>query len=73
MSYRSSITIDEQQLARAQDALGTTGVQDTVERAMDEAIRRKLREALLRRLRTGEGVDLGPEILDEVRAPRTFP
>ncbi|HEX6203257.1 MAG TPA: DUF2191 domain-containing protein [Thermoanaerobaculia bacterium] len=60
---RTSLAIDEERLARAQQALGTTGVKDTIDRALDEVYRAELRRRLAERVRTGEGVDRGVELL----------
>jgi len=64
---RTSIELDEELLARAQEVLGTKGVKATVERALEEVWRAHLRQRLLRRLETGEGLDLTPEVLEESR------
>ena len=57
-------------LSRAQKALGTRGLKDTVEKAFREAIRRDLRERLAKRIETGAGVDRSPELLAESRPTR---
>jgi Arc/MetJ family transcription regulator len=64
---RTSIELDEEQLTRAQRVLGTTGVKDTIERAFDQVLRADLRRRLAERIRTGEGIDRGDEVLDESR------
>jgi len=64
---RTSLVIDEQQLARAQRVLGTTGVKDTVDRALEEVLRVDLRRRLAERVRSGEGIDRGEEVLRESR------
>lgn len=70
MPRRTSIDVDDEKLARVQQVLGTTGLKDTVERAFDEVLRAHLRRRLAERIRTGEGVDRGPEILKAVRPER---
>ncbi len=60
---RTSLEIDEDRLTRAQQVLGTKGVKDTIDRALDEVLRADLRRRLAERLRTGEGIDRGEEIL----------
>lgn len=60
---RTSLEIDENRLTRAQQVLGTKGVKDTIDRALDEVLRADLRRRLAERLRTGEGIDRGEEIL----------
>lgn len=49
--------VDDALLAEAQAALGTTGLRDTVDRALGEAVRAERRRDLLDQLRTGEGFD----------------
>lgn len=64
---RTSLEIDEDRLAQAQRILGTSGVKDTVDRALEEVLRSDLRRRLAARLRSGEGVDLGVDILESSR------
>jgi hypothetical protein len=47
--------------------LGTKGVKDTIDRALDEVLRADLRKRLAERIRTGEGIDRGEEILEASR------
>ena len=67
MIKRTSIELDSEKLANVQRILGTKGLKDTVERAFDEIIRAELRRRLFERLRTGEGIDTGPEMLEQIR------
>jgi Arc/MetJ family transcription regulator len=64
---RTSIELDEEELTRAQAVLGTKGVKDTIDRALQEVIRADLRKRLAERIRTGEGIDRGEEILEASR------
>lgn len=64
---RTSIELDEEQLTRAQRVLGTRGVKDTIERAFDQVLRADLRRRLAERIRSGEGIDRGDEVLAESR------
>lgn len=64
---RTSVELDEARLHRAQKVLGTKGVKDTIDRALDEILRADLRRRLAERIRTGEGVDRGEEILEASR------
>jgi len=64
---RTSIEIDERQLDRARSALGTTGIKDTIDRALDEVIRADLRRHLAERVKSGKGIDRGPDVLEESR------
>ena len=71
MIRRTTIEIDDELLAQAAEALGTTGMRETVHRALDEAVRATLRRELADQLRTGEGLDIhDPEVFAAVRAPR---
>jgi len=64
---RTSVEIDERQLDRAQRVLGTVGIKDTIDRALDEVIRADLRRRLAERLKSGKGIDRGAEVLEESR------
>lgn len=64
---RTSLEIDEELLARAQQVLGTKGIKDTVARALEEVSRTDLRRRLALRVRSGEGIDRGTEVLDSSR------
>jgi Arc/MetJ family transcription regulator len=68
---KTTIEVDEELLARAQEALGTKGLKDTVDRALEDAWRAHLRRRLLHRIRTQEGVDIGPQMLEQTRASWT--
>ncbi len=60
---RTTIEIDEELLANAQNVLGTTGLKDTVDAALDEVVRAHLRRRLIERIKTGKGIDRGEHIL----------
>ena len=64
---RTSLEIDDERLARAQKVLGTTGVKDTIERALDEVVRADLRRQLAERIRTGQGVDRSDALFEATR------
>lgn len=70
MSRRTTIEVDDALLRRAQIALGTTGLKETVDKAFEEVVRRYLRNRLARRIETGEGIDRSAALLDEVRPAR---
>jgi len=65
---KTTIEIDIGLLSRAQEVLGTKGVKETVDKALEEVWRTHMRLRFLERLRTREGVDIGPAMLDETRA-----
>lgn len=58
---KTTLVVDEDVLRRAQQALGTHSLKDTVDRALKEAIAADSRRALIRRLRTLDGLDLADE------------
>ena len=70
MSRRTTLEVDDALLSRAQVALGTSGLKDTVEKAFQEAVRRHLRERLADRIATGQGIDRSPQLLAESRPQR---
>jgi len=47
---KTSLAIDEEKLSEAQKALGTTGIRDTVDAALDEVVRQRLIARHLARL-----------------------
>jgi Arc/MetJ family transcription regulator len=71
MSRKTTITVDEELLARAQKVLGTSGLKETVDKALSEAVRAQLRRDLARRLRTGEGLDFSEPVIRAARQWRT--
>lgn len=67
MTHRTSIELDKALLDESQRILGTSGIRDTVEAAFREIIRSDRRNRLRERIRTGDGMDTGPEMLAAVR------
>ncbi len=67
---RTTIEIEDALLRQAQQALGTKGLKDTVDRAFREVVRQMLRRRLAKRIEGGEGVDRSPELLAESRPQR---
>ena len=70
MTRRTSILIDDTLLEKAQKALGTSGLKNTVDKAFHEAIRAHLRLRLSDRIQSGEGIDRSPALLEESRPIR---
>ena len=70
MTRRTTIDVDDALLARAQAALGTSGLKDTVDAALREVIRQVLRRRLAERITSGAGIDLSPEVFARVRPVR---
>jgi Arc/MetJ family transcription regulator len=67
MVTRTTIELDQDQMAEARIVLGTKGIKDTIDAALDSVIRRSKREAFLQQVIKGDGVDLGPEFLAQAR------
>jgi len=67
MARRTTIEIDDTLLHAAQRALGTTGLKDTVDAAMRQAIRREQLAELARATVAGELYDRDPELLRAAR------
>ncbi len=64
MRRRTTIELDDELLAAAQQVLGTHGIKETVDSALSETVRAARRRRLADRLRSGEGFDrelLGPD------------
>lgn len=54
---RTTIMVDDELLSHARDALGTKGLKDTVDRALEDAVRASRRRRLAERLESGDGFD----------------
>jgi Arc/MetJ family transcription regulator len=70
VTRRTTLEVDDALLERAQEALGTSGLKDTVDKAFEEAIRRHLRDRLARRIESGHGVDRSRQALEKSRPRR---
>ena len=70
MVRRTTLEVDDALLSQAQEALGTRGLKDTVDKAFREAVRRHLCQRLAERIATGTGIDRAPELLAESRPRR---
>ena len=57
MPRRTSIIVDDALIEEAQRALGTRGLKETVDAALQEAIRAWKRQRLIARLRDPDGLD----------------
>jgi Arc/MetJ family transcription regulator len=63
---KTTIVIDDEIIAQAKEALGTTGLKETIDAALLEAIRAQTRRDHVERLRTMAGLDLDkPEVMDQ--------
>ena len=68
MVKRTSLNLDLELVAEAREVLGSNGTTDTVQRALEDVVRREK----LRRLAEEPFEDLTPEALERLRATRTW-
>ena len=57
--HKTTLVVDDKKLARAGRILGTQGIRETIDRALDEVLALDARRRAIERLRTLEGLDLG--------------
>ncbi len=57
MKRRTTIEIDDELLSRARKVLGTKGLKDTIEAALDEVVKAELRRQLVDRITRPDGLD----------------
>ena len=55
---KTTITVDDALVQRARQILGTHGLKDTVDRALEEVVAAEARRAFIRRLEAQDGIDL---------------
>jgi len=61
---RTTLDLDEDLVAEAGAILGTSGVSDTVQRALEEVVARDARRRFIDRLQNMRGLDLDdPEVM----------
>lgn len=64
--HKTTLVIDDKKLARVRRILGTKGIKETIDRALDEVVALAARRRALGRLRSLEGLDLDdPDVMDE--------
>jgi hypothetical protein len=56
--HKTTLVIDEAKLRRVRKVLGTKGIKDTIDRALDEVLALAARRRLVEKLRTMDGLDL---------------
>lgn len=71
MSRKTTIDVDDDLLAQAQEVLGTTGLKATVDTALSEVVRASRRRELARQLETGAGLDFDEATKEAARRWRT--
>ena len=57
--HKTSLVVDERKIVRVRKLLGTRGIRDTIDRALDEVIAVRSRLRAIEQLRTMEGLDEG--------------
>ena len=62
--HKTTLVIDERKLRRVRKVLGTHGIKDTIDGALDEVLALDARRRLIEKLRTMKGLDLDdPEVM----------
>lgn len=56
--HKTTLMLDDAKLRRARRILGTKGIRDTIDRALDEVLAVDARRRLVEKLRTMKGLDL---------------
>ena len=56
--HKTTLVLDQAKLRRARRVLGTKGIRDTIDRALDEVLALDARRRLVEKLRTMKGLDL---------------
>lgn len=65
------MVVDDDLLGRAREVLGTSGLKDTVDRALEEVVWAARRRRLARLLRTGDAFDFEGAPVERAREWRT--
>jgi hypothetical protein len=55
--HKTTLVVNDKKVARARKLLGTKGIRDTYEAALDEVIAVRERRAVVEQLRTMQGLD----------------
>lgn len=55
--HKTTLIVDDRKIARARRLLGTKGIRDTIDRALDEVIAIRARGRVVDQLRTMDGLD----------------
>ncbi len=55
--HKTTLIVDDKKIARARRLLGTKGIRDTIDRALDEVIAIRARGRVVDQLRTMDGLD----------------
>lgn len=57
-THKTTVVLDLAKLRRVRKLLGTAGIRDTLDRALDEVLALEARRRLVDKLRTMDGLDL---------------
>ncbi len=61
---KTTLVLDHAKVRRVRKMLGTKGIRDTVDRALDEVLALDARRRLIEKLRNMEGIDLDdPDVM----------
>jgi hypothetical protein len=61
---RTTLVVDDRKLARVRRILGTKGIKDTIERALDEVLAFEARRRAVEQLKTLDGLELDdPDVM----------
>ena len=71
MSRKTTISVDDELVSKAQAVLGTHGLKDTIDGALSEVVRAARRRELSEQLARGEGLDFGDATQRAARRWRT--
>jgi len=59
--HKTTLLVDQAKLRRVRKMLGTTGIKDTIDRALDEVIALDGRRRMVEKLRKMDGLDLSDD------------
>jgi len=57
MMHKTTLMVDDKKIARVRRLLGTKGIRDTIDRALDEVIAVRARRRVIEQLRSMQGLD----------------
>lgn len=64
--HKTTLVIDDVKLRKVGKVLGTKGIRETIERALDEVLALDARRRLVEKLQTMKGLDLDdPDVMDK--------
>lgn len=57
MMHKTTLMVDDKKIARVRRLLGTKGIRETIDRALDEVIAVRARHSVIEQLRSMKGLD----------------